>query len=80
MEATGRCETSRITTEGRWHRRRVGRCVDAEGAPAYWPWRQVLRSLGVDPDTLLAGDVDECIPNPGRQDGQISVRLPGERG
>ena len=23
-----------------------GRCVEAEGAPAFWPWRQVLRSLG----------------------------------
>lgn len=34
-----------------------GRCVEAEGAPAYWPWRQVLRSLRVDPDTVLAGDV-----------------------
>ena len=27
-----------------------GRCVEAEGAPAFWPWRQVLRSLGVDPN------------------------------
>ncbi|MDQ4021097.1 MAG: AAA family ATPase [Actinomycetota bacterium] len=35
-----------------------GRCVEADGAPAYWPWRQVLRSLGVDPDTVLAGDVE----------------------
>ena len=22
-----------------------GRCVEAEGAPAFWPWRQVLLSL-----------------------------------
>ena len=35
-----------------------GRCVEAEGAPAFWPWRQVLRSLGVDPETVLAGDVE----------------------
>jgi DNA-binding CsgD family transcriptional regulator/tetratricopeptide (TPR) repeat protein len=35
-----------------------GRCVEAEGAPAYWPWRQVLRSLGLDPDTVLAGDAE----------------------
>ena len=35
-----------------------GRCVEAEGAPAFWPWRQVLRSLGVDPDSVLAGDVE----------------------
>ena len=35
-----------------------GRCVDAEGAPAFWPWRQVLRSLRLDPDTVLAGHVE----------------------
>ncbi|MCA1692371.1 MAG: ATP-binding protein, partial [Actinobacteria bacterium] len=33
-----------------------GRCVEAEGAPAFWPWRQVLRSIGIDPDTVIAGD------------------------
>jgi hypothetical protein len=33
-----------------------GRCVEPEGAPAFWPWRQVLRSLRVDPDALLRGD------------------------
>lgn len=32
-----------------------GRCVEAEGAPAFWPWRQVLRTLGVPPETLLTG-------------------------
>jgi DNA-binding CsgD family transcriptional regulator/tetratricopeptide (TPR) repeat protein len=35
-----------------------GRCVEVEGAPAFWPWRQVLRSLGVDPDAVLVGDVE----------------------
>ena len=35
-----------------------GRCVEAEGAPAYWAWRQVLRSLAIDPDTVLTGDVE----------------------
>jgi hypothetical protein len=30
-----------------------GRCVEAEGAPTYWPWRQVLRSLRIDSDTVL---------------------------
>ncbi|WP_433161852.1 ATP-binding protein [Kribbella sp. CA-247076] len=33
-----------------------GRCVETEGAPAYWPWRQVLRSLGLDADRILTGD------------------------
>lgn len=35
-----------------------GRCAEAEGAPAFWPWRQVLRTLGADPDRLLAVDVE----------------------
>src|SRR5579875_768370 len=25
-----------------------GRCVSADGAPPYWPWLQVLRTLGLD--------------------------------
>ncbi len=33
-----------------------GRCVEGEGAPAYWPWRQVLRSLGADAEGVLSGD------------------------
>jgi DNA-binding CsgD family transcriptional regulator len=33
-----------------------GRCVETEGAPAYWPWRQVLRSLDLDADQVLTGD------------------------
>lgn len=32
------------------------RCAEAEGAPAFWPWRQVLRALGVDAGRVLAGD------------------------
>jgi predicted ATPase len=35
-----------------------GRCVEAEGSPAFWPWRQVLRSLGVDADMVLGGEVE----------------------
>ena len=26
-----------------------GRCAEVEAAPAYWPWRQVLRALGGPP-------------------------------
>jgi len=32
-----------------------GRCAEVEGAPAYWPWRQVLRALG-SPPGLQQGD------------------------
>ncbi len=35
-----------------------GRCVEGEGAPPYWPWRQVVRSLGTDPDTVFGGGVE----------------------
>ena len=35
-----------------------GRCVETEGAPAYWPWRQILRSLGLDPDKVLSATED----------------------
>jgi predicted ATPase len=35
-----------------------GRCIESQGAPAYWPWRQVVRSLGADPDTVFAGGVE----------------------
>ena len=31
-----------------------GRCVEADGAPPYWPWLQILRTLGLHTDTLLA--------------------------
>jgi predicted ATPase len=29
-----------------------GRCVEADGAPPYWPWLQILRTLGLDTDAL----------------------------
>lgn len=35
-----------------------GRAIEAEGAPPFWPWRHVLRSLDVDPDRVLLREVD----------------------
>lgn len=35
-----------------------GRCWEAGGAPAYWPWMQVFRSLGQDDDPF-AGAADD---------------------
>ena len=35
-----------------------GRCVESEGAPAYWPWRQVVRGLGADPEAVFGGAVE----------------------
>lgn len=57
---------------------RWSRCYEDEGAPAYWPWVQVLRAcvLDTDPDTLraeLAGGasvIAQIVP-------EIADRLPG---
>src|SRR4051812_28895516 len=35
-----------------------GRCARDEGAPAFWPWRQVLGSLGVDADHVLGAPIE----------------------
>lgn len=35
-----------------------GHCVETEGAPAFWPWRQVLKAAGAGPDDVLAHDAD----------------------
>src|SRR5688572_6993395 len=37
-----------------------GRCWEGGGAPAHWPWIQVLRSLAADPD--LAALIGELGP------------------
>src|SRR5215210_7103010 len=31
-----------------------GRPADSTGAPPYWPWREVLRTLDADPSVLYA--------------------------
>ncbi|WP_346135798.1 ATP-binding protein [Lentzea roselyniae] len=35
-----------------------GHCVETEGAPAFWPWRQVLKAAGAGPDDVLAHDAE----------------------
>ncbi|MEV6238289.1 AAA family ATPase [Lentzea sp. NPDC051838] len=35
-----------------------GHCVETSGAPAFWPWRQVLKAVGADPDVVLAHDAE----------------------
>ncbi|WP_229692996.1 ATP-binding protein [Lentzea pudingi] len=35
-----------------------GHCVETSGAPAFWPWRQVLKAAGADPDRVLAHDAE----------------------
>ncbi len=47
----------------------VGHCIEGEGAPAYWPWLQVLRALARERegDAIVAelGDAAEEILTPG---------------
>jgi DNA-binding CsgD family transcriptional regulator len=35
-----------------------GRCARDEGAPAFWPWRQVLGSLGADAERVFATPIE----------------------
>jgi len=35
-----------------------GHCVETEGAPAFWPWRQILKAAGAGPDEVLAHDAE----------------------
>ncbi|MCX2948006.1 LuxR C-terminal-related transcriptional regulator [Lentzea sp. NEAU-D7] len=35
-----------------------GHCAETAGAPAFWPWRQVLKAAGADPDGVLAHDAE----------------------
>jgi DNA-binding CsgD family transcriptional regulator len=51
-----------------------GRCIDGAGAPAFWPWRQIVQSLGDDPDIAFSGDVE----SPGERFGvfdRLTARL-----
>ena len=55
-----------------------GRCYEGEGAPAYWPWVQLIRAYvrGHDPRALLAemgpgaADIAQVVP-------EVGERLPG---
>jgi DNA-binding winged helix-turn-helix (wHTH) protein/tetratricopeptide (TPR) repeat protein len=49
----------------------VGRCTATEGAPAFWPWAQILRDVSDDPElpsderSALSGVTDRLGPHPG---------------
>ena len=55
-----------------------GRCYEGEGAPAYWPWVQIIRAYAndTDPQTLMsemgpaAADIAEVVSD-------VRARLPG---
>jgi DNA-binding SARP family transcriptional activator/predicted ATPase len=47
-----------------------GRCFEGEGAPAFWPWVQVVRALLAD---VPPGELDAVL---GRSGGELSQLLP----
>jgi len=46
-----------------------GHCVETSGAPAFWPWRQVLKAAGADPDLVLAHDAE--VPQDACASGRV---------
>ncbi|MFA9430780.1 BTAD domain-containing putative transcriptional regulator [Egicoccus sp. AB-alg2] len=65
-----------------------GRCLDADGVPAFWPWIEVLRHLAADLDTralrsALAGaaaPVTQLVPELAARIGTEPVALGGDPG
>jgi DNA-binding winged helix-turn-helix (wHTH) protein/RecA/RadA recombinase len=43
----------------------TGRCLESEGAPPLWPWRQLLRTLLADPRALALDAASELAPSAG---------------
>jgi class 3 adenylate cyclase len=55
-----------------------GRCYEGEGAPAYWPWVQIIRSYVHDrePQTLMS-DMGSGAPDIAQVVSEVRERLPG---
>jgi len=51
----------------------AGRCYEGEGAPAFWPWHQVLRDL------LDAGAIDALLPGFGDLEHRDAPGFEGEQ-
>ena len=63
----------------------VGRCHEGDGAPAFWPWTQILRGLarGEDPARLFGsalGDVAHVVPELAVPGVRASGPLPSDAG
>ncbi len=55
----------------------VGRCYEGEGAPAFWPWVQVIRSYVMERDpALLAGEMGTGAADIAQVVSEIRERLP----
>ncbi len=56
----------------------AGRCYEGEGAPAFWPWLQVLRAYSESRDAAtLAAELGTAAPDVGAVYPDLHTRLPG---
>src|SRR4030095_8176853 len=54
-----------------------GRCWEGEGAPAFWPWVQVLREIASpSPAPALAADLGPGAADVGALDPEVRRKLP----
>jgi predicted ATPase/class 3 adenylate cyclase/DNA-binding CsgD family transcriptional regulator len=55
-----------------------GRCWEGEGAPAFWPWLQVVRAYARERDTAqLLRELGSGAPDIVALDAELQARLPG---
>ena len=57
----------------------VGRCWDGGGAPAYWPWVQVVRAAGADFDALAPAGEEATARPPRRSSVSSAADADAER-
>ena len=57
----------------------LGRCWDGGGAPAYWPWVQVVRAAGGDFDALAPANDDATTRSPRRSSVSSAADPDAER-
>ena len=71
------CEELAGRAAERGHTVLVGRCWEAGGAPAYWPWVQSLRGYVRDRDTqMLSGELGSAAAAVGQLVPEVRERLP----
>jgi class 3 adenylate cyclase len=69
-----------FTTYARLRKAQVlwGRCYEGEGAPAYWPWVQAIRSYVHDRDPKqLLSELGSAAPDIAQVVSEVRERLPG---
>ena len=76
----GKTRTSEVATYARLRNVQVlwGRCYEGEGAPAYWPWVQIIRSYVHDKEPKeLASEMGPGAADIAQVVSEVKERLPG---